>query len=111
MLYPKDGITKKEVADYYEAVSGPLLAALKDRPLAVIHWNQGIGKPGWFEQATGQKAELWMQVVDTPSAKVDSSKKPDPPARKTKTPPQTEDEPPERNAAADDKLQLRSIPG
>src|SRR5438094_1723325 len=29
VLYPKDGITKKEVADYYEAVSGPLLAALK----------------------------------------------------------------------------------
>jgi bifunctional non-homologous end joining protein LigD len=69
VLYPKDGITKKDVADYYDAVSGPLLGVLKDRPLAVIHWNQGIGKPGWFEQNTGQKAEPWMTVVETPSAK------------------------------------------
>jgi bifunctional non-homologous end joining protein LigD len=69
ILYPKDGITKQDVAAYYESVSGPLLAALEDRPLAVIHWNQGVGKPGWFEQNTGQKAEPWMTVVDTPSAK------------------------------------------
>jgi len=69
LLYPKDGITKREVAEYYDAVSGPLLAALKDRPIAVIHWNQGVGKAGWFEQNTGQKAEPWMQVVDTPSGK------------------------------------------
>ncbi|MFL5312868.1 MAG: DNA ligase D [Myxococcales bacterium] len=69
VLYPKDGITKKDVAAYYEVVSGPLLAAIKDRPLAVIHWNQGVGKPGWFEQNTGQKAEPWMDVVDTPSSK------------------------------------------
>jgi bifunctional non-homologous end joining protein LigD len=69
ILYPKDGITKQDVAAYYESVSGPLLAALEDRPVAVVHWNQGVGKPGWFEQNTGQKAEPWMTVVDTPSAK------------------------------------------
>jgi bifunctional non-homologous end joining protein LigD len=69
LLYPKDGITKRDVAEYYEAVSEPLLAVLKDRPIAVIHWNQGVGKPGWFEQNTGQKAEPWMKVVDTPSGK------------------------------------------
>src|SRR5437660_309982 len=67
LLYPKDGITKQDVAAYYEAVSGPLLGVLKERPLAVIHWNQGIGKPGWFQQNTGQDAEPWMTVVDTPS--------------------------------------------
>jgi len=69
VLYPKDGITKQDVADYYQSVSGPLLAALADRPLAVIHWNQGVGKAAWFEQNTGQKAEPWMTTVDTPSAK------------------------------------------
>src|SRR5205085_1889350 len=65
LLYPKDGITKQDVATYYDAVSGPLLAAIRDRPLAVIHWNQGIGKPGWFQQNTGQEAEPWMTVVAT----------------------------------------------
>jgi bifunctional non-homologous end joining protein LigD len=46
-----------------------VIAALRERPLALIHWNQGVGKPGWFEQNTGQEAESWMTVVDTPSAK------------------------------------------
>lgn len=69
LLYPKDGITKQDVAAYYESVSGALLAAVAERPLAVVHWNQGIGKPSWFEQNTGQQAEPWMTVVDTPSAK------------------------------------------
>ncbi|HYZ89868.1 MAG TPA: DNA ligase D [Myxococcales bacterium] len=69
VFYPKDGVTKQDVAAYYESVADPLLAAIADRPLAVIHWNQGIGKPGWFEQNTGQNAEPWMTVVDTPSAK------------------------------------------
>jgi bifunctional non-homologous end joining protein LigD len=69
LFYPKDGINKEEVASYYESVSGPLLGALGDRPLAVVHWNQGVGRPSWFEQNTGQKAEPWMTVVETPSAK------------------------------------------
>jgi bifunctional non-homologous end joining protein LigD len=69
LLYPKDGMTKQDVAAYYEAVSGPLIEALRDRPLAVIHWNQGVGKSGWFHQNTGQDAAPWMTVVDTPSAK------------------------------------------
>src|SRR5207247_549432 len=52
LLYPKDRITKQDVADYYAAVSGPLLRALAERPLAVVHWNQGIDTSRWFHQNT-----------------------------------------------------------
>jgi bifunctional non-homologous end joining protein LigD len=67
LLYPKDGITKQDVADYYDAVSGPLLRAIEGRPLALVHWNRGIDKPRWFHQNTGADAEPWMTVVDTPT--------------------------------------------
>jgi bifunctional non-homologous end joining protein LigD len=67
LLYPRDGITKKDVAAYYEAVAEPLLRALKDRPLALEHWNQGIHKPAWFHQNVGKEAPKWLTVVETPT--------------------------------------------
>jgi len=67
LLYPRDGITKKEVIAYYEAMAEPMLRALKDRPLALEHWNQGIHKPAWFHQSIGKEGPSWLKVVDTPT--------------------------------------------
>jgi bifunctional non-homologous end joining protein LigD len=66
LLYPRDGITKADVIAYYEAVAKPMLRALKDRPLALEHWNQGIDKPSWFHQNI-DKAPDWLTVVETPT--------------------------------------------
>jgi bifunctional non-homologous end joining protein LigD len=67
VLYPRDGITKQDVADYYEAVSEPMIRALRDRPLAVEHWNEGIDKPSWFHQNVGRGAPPWVTTIDTPT--------------------------------------------
>src|ERR1051325_3417229 len=60
VLYPKDKITKEDLAGYYEAMAEPLLRALKDRPLSLEHWNQGIDKPSWFHQNLGREAAQWL---------------------------------------------------
>jgi bifunctional non-homologous end joining protein LigD len=44
-----------------------MLRALADRPLVLIHWNQGIAKPSWFRQDIGQDAEDWMTIAETPA--------------------------------------------
>jgi bifunctional non-homologous end joining protein LigD len=67
LLYPRDGITKRDVADYYEAVAGPMLRALADRPLALEHWNDGIDAPSWFQQNIGKDAPPWMRLEETPT--------------------------------------------
>ncbi len=67
LLFPRDGITKQDVADYYEAVAEPMLRALDGRPLALEHWNQGIDKPSWFHQNIGKEGEPWMTLVETPT--------------------------------------------
>lgn len=67
ILYPRDGITKRELLEYYERMAVPLLAALRDRPLAFQHWNEGIDGPGWFHQNIGDEAEPWMTFVEAPS--------------------------------------------
>jgi bifunctional non-homologous end joining protein LigD len=67
LLYPRDGITKADVAAYYEALSEPMIHALHDRPLALEHWNQGIGHGSWFHQNLGREAPPWLTTVDTPT--------------------------------------------
>ena len=67
VYYPAEGITKQEVADYYAAVAEPMLRALRDRPLTLIHWNQGIEKASWYQQDLGDKAPDWLKTVETPS--------------------------------------------
>jgi bifunctional non-homologous end joining protein LigD len=67
VLYPRDGITKQDVADYYVAVSEAMIRALRDRPLALEHWNDGIDKPSWFHQDVGRGAPPWLTAIDTPT--------------------------------------------
>jgi bifunctional non-homologous end joining protein LigD len=67
VLYPKDKLTKEDLANYYEAMSEPLLRALKDRPLSLEHWNKGIGQPSWFHQNLGREAPSWLTTVSTPT--------------------------------------------
>lgn len=67
ILYPRDGITKRDLLAYYQRLAGPLIDALHDRPLAFQHWNEGIDGPGWFHQNIGLEEEPWMHLVETPS--------------------------------------------
>ena len=67
LLYPRDKITKQDVANYYDAVAQPMIRALRDRPLTLEHWNQGIDKPSWFHQNIGREAPDWVTTIDTPT--------------------------------------------
>ncbi|GAC1346040.1 MAG: DNA ligase D [Myxococcales bacterium] len=71
VLYPRDGLTKQDLADYYAAVSEPLLRALAGRPLALVHWNEGLDGPNWFQQdvreGRGHPAP-WLTVLETQTA-------------------------------------------
>jgi bifunctional non-homologous end joining protein LigD len=67
LMYPKEGLTKRDVADYFAAVSGPLLHALAGRPLALEHWPKGVHEPSWFRQNIGKEAKPWMTLAPTPA--------------------------------------------
>lgn len=67
VLYPRDKITKQDVADYYDAMAEPMIRALRDRPLALEHWNDGIAKPSWFHQNIGREGPPWLTTVETPT--------------------------------------------
>jgi bifunctional non-homologous end joining protein LigD len=44
-----------------------MVRALRDRPLALEHWNDGIDKPSWFHQDVGRGAPPWVTSIDTPT--------------------------------------------
>jgi bifunctional non-homologous end joining protein LigD len=65
VLFPEDGITKQEVADYYLAVMDRLLPEIQGRPLSVIRCPDGAGGKCFF-----QKHETaGMKAVDTEKVK------------------------------------------
>jgi bifunctional non-homologous end joining protein LigD len=74
LLYPRDGITKTDLAEYYEAVAEPMLYTLRDRPLTLEHWNQGIDKPSWFHQNIGREGPKWLTLIETPTRTTKSGK-------------------------------------
>jgi bifunctional non-homologous end joining protein LigD len=68
VLYPKDGYTKQDVADYYAAVAAPMLHALAGRPLTLQHWPDGITKSSFFRQGLTERDRApWMTIVETPA--------------------------------------------
>ncbi|HET8818321.1 MAG TPA: DNA ligase D [Xanthomonadaceae bacterium] len=50
VIFPDSGITKGEVAAYYEQVMDHLLPEVVDRPLSVIRCPGGTGKPCFFQK-------------------------------------------------------------
>lgn len=50
VVFPDDGYTKQQVADYYEAVMDHLLPGIVDRPLSLIRCPAGIGGQCFFQK-------------------------------------------------------------
>jgi bifunctional non-homologous end joining protein LigD len=60
VLFPGDGITKGELADYYAAVSDAMLPHLRGRPLTLQRYPRGIDQPGFVQQDFADSLPDWM---------------------------------------------------
>jgi bifunctional non-homologous end joining protein LigD len=52
VLFPRDGITKRDLLDYYLAVAPVMLPHLAARPLTLQRWPDGIDGEEWYQQNT-----------------------------------------------------------
>jgi bifunctional non-homologous end joining protein LigD len=50
LLFPADGLTKADIAGYYEAVSKWMLPHIRNRPLSLLRFPDGIGGHGFFHK-------------------------------------------------------------
>jgi bifunctional non-homologous end joining protein LigD len=69
VLFPDDGITKADLADYYAGVAGAMLPHTRDRPLNLWRWNTGIGGQRVVQQGIPKGAPEWVARVEVPRRK------------------------------------------
>jgi len=66
VLFPEDGITKGELAAYYEAVAPVMLPHLQGRPVTMERYPSGIGRKGFWQKDVSRGYPEWLQRVEVP---------------------------------------------
>jgi bifunctional non-homologous end joining protein LigD len=66
VLFPEDGITKGELAAYYEAMVPVILPHLAGRPVTMERYPQGIGKKGFWQKDVSKGFPEWLERVEVP---------------------------------------------
>ena len=64
VLFPADGITKRDLVDYYCEVADTMLPHLKGRPLNMQRFPRGIGEKGFIQQDFADTLPDWMSGVE-----------------------------------------------
>ena len=64
ILFPDDGITKGELASYYEAVAPLMLPHLRGRPITMERFHRGIAAPGFFQKDVSKGFPEWLERVE-----------------------------------------------
>jgi len=63
LFYPKDGYRKRDLLSYYDAVAPLLLPYLKDRPLSLKRYPNGIEKPFFFQKQVAESFPKWLPTA------------------------------------------------
>jgi bifunctional non-homologous end joining protein LigD len=66
IMFPADGITKGELAAYYELVAPVMLPHLEGRPVTLERFHRGIGDKGFFQKNVEKGAPAWLERVAVP---------------------------------------------
>jgi bifunctional non-homologous end joining protein LigD len=62
VFYPGEGITKRDVINYYDAVAGLILPHLRDRPLSLKRYPNGINEEYFFQKDAEGKVPEWVRL-------------------------------------------------
>ena len=66
VLFPDDGITKGELAAYYEAMAPVILPHMRGRPVTMERYPAGIGKKGFWQKDVSKGFPAWLERVEVP---------------------------------------------
>jgi bifunctional non-homologous end joining protein LigD len=64
LYYPDDGVTKGDVIAYYERVASLILPHLKDRPLSLKRYPNGIREEYFFQKNSPESFPSWLRIED-----------------------------------------------
>jgi bifunctional non-homologous end joining protein LigD len=66
VLFPDDGITKRELADYYARIAPRMLPYMRGRPVAMERYPDGIAAGGFYHKDAPAHFPAWIPRVRVP---------------------------------------------
>ena len=66
VLFPDDGITKGELAAYYETVAPLMVPHIRSRPITMERYPSGISEPGFFHKDVSKGFPAWLKRIGVP---------------------------------------------
>jgi bifunctional non-homologous end joining protein LigD len=66
VLFPDDGITKGELAAYYEAIAPVMVPHIRQRPITMERFPNGIGAKGFLQKDVSKGFPAWLERVEAP---------------------------------------------
>jgi bifunctional non-homologous end joining protein LigD len=66
VLFPEDGITKGELAAYYEAVAPYMVPLISGRPVTMERFPSGIAAKGFMQKNVSKGFPAWLRRVEVP---------------------------------------------
>ena len=66
VLFPADGITKGELAEYYASVAEVMLPHLRRRPVTMERFPNGIGAGGFLQKDVSKGFPEWLERAEAP---------------------------------------------
>jgi bifunctional non-homologous end joining protein LigD len=66
VLFPGDGITKGDLIEYYARIAPRMLPQLRDRPLTLERYPNGINTKRFFQKEVSSYFPKWIRTVTVP---------------------------------------------
>jgi bifunctional non-homologous end joining protein LigD len=66
VLFPDDGITKGELASYYEAIAPIMLTHISRRPITMERYPAGIDTKGFWQKDVSKGFPAWLERIEVP---------------------------------------------
>lgn len=66
LLFPDDGITKGELAAYYEAIAPLMVPQISGRPVTMERFPNGINETGFLQKNVSKGFPEWLQRINVP---------------------------------------------
>jgi DNA ligase D-like protein (predicted polymerase) len=63
VLYPRDGICKRDIVGYYRDIAPVLLPHLLERPVVVQRWPDGIDEFDWYQHRVPPRAPDYLRAA------------------------------------------------
>lgn len=63
VLYPRDGVCKRDLVGYYRDVAPVMLPHLLDRPVVIQRWPDGIDEFDWYQHRMPPRAPDYLRAA------------------------------------------------